>query len=792
MKLIQRNSGIPRFDTLADAVAADLSVDQMVITLGELAKSDKDGKTYVVYASGSGGITMANGNELIEHTGKAVTELDSIAGGIPDLVGNYDGQQVSVIGWHIDSDQGGGTLYWDSAKAKSDHNGGTVFSPTVPFGVTIDYLNAVGEIDPSGSGCWVRGEVSFFSPEGFGAVGDGAVDDIEAINASILAASLNGGGMVYTNQPHLITDSILLKSHVNFVHDNTLTTSGMSAYNPEHDAAVLFKGASVSTTTLTVSGTKDAYILPLLDVSGLLVNDMLIVELDSDFGGTSTGAGVESHLCKILSIDALNVTIDNPLPRAFPQADALVRKVDLIEGATARVSRIEGAPYHGFQLWWARSCVASGEVNPIGKNTLYIHRSFGNRMGEGLVGKNPLSTVSPWGYGFLVDYGSADNVISGGYFEDVRECSTGHNARRNTFSLNTIIRPVDNGMNVHGLGENDNVFEANTIVNSQQYGIAIGLLAASGGHAVCKRNVFRGNRLIGTTGYAIRETQFEDPGEECGTIIEGNIISDSLSTSIYISGAEADAPITNTIVRKNRIFNSGYRGIELNSIAVSDCQVEDNTIDGTGSDGIILNSPSGNNVITRNKINNTGSYGIRELQNIDGLNSENRIADNTLRNTGGTAIFLSATGTDRIKTEVSRNKITSAQGIGRGIELTGAGVSACSIDNNNINSTNGDGIIFNSSGEDHHVRNNRLRNIGGIGIRSTVPGTRIVESDNVIDSSVGAPYSGVADRQPTAGNWLKGDIVYNRGAVSAGSPTGWVCIVAGLPGTWEKYGTTAP
>ena len=44
----------------------------------------------------------------------------------------------------------------DSTKLKSEHNGGTVFSPTVPFSATTgDYLNGVGETDASGSGCWV-------------------------------------------------------------------------------------------------------------------------------------------------------------------------------------------------------------------------------------------------------------------------------------------------------------------------------------------------------------------------------------------------------------------------------------------------------------------------------------------------------------------------------------------------------------------------------------------------------------------------------------------------------------
>lgn len=82
-----------------------------------------------------------------------VDSVENIAG----LAGDYDGQQISLLGWHPDSDIGGGVLYWDPAKAKSDHNGGTVFSPTVPWSANIgDYLDGVGETDGSGFGCWVR------------------------------------------------------------------------------------------------------------------------------------------------------------------------------------------------------------------------------------------------------------------------------------------------------------------------------------------------------------------------------------------------------------------------------------------------------------------------------------------------------------------------------------------------------------------------------------------------------------------------------------------------------------
>lgn len=41
---------------------------------------------------------------------------------------------------------------------------------------------------------------------------------------------------------------------------------------------------------------------------------------------------------------------------------------------------------------------------------------------------------------------------------------------------------------------------------------------------------------------------------------------------------------------------------------------------------------------------------------------------------------------------------------------------------------------------------------------------------------------------PAAGTYAQGDIVFNTGAAAAGQ-VGWVCTVAGTPGTWKTFGT---
>lgn len=88
----------------------------------------------------------------------------------------HDGWESSYSG-----PVGGGEFVWDASMSKSSHNGGTIISNTVPFTWADDgasFLNAVGETDPSGFGCFVRVNLGdTLSPQMFGVKGYGAADD---------------------------------------------------------------------------------------------------------------------------------------------------------------------------------------------------------------------------------------------------------------------------------------------------------------------------------------------------------------------------------------------------------------------------------------------------------------------------------------------------------------------------------------------------------------------------------------------------------------------------------------
>ena len=79
--------------------------------------------------------------------------------------------------YHSGEGLGGGTFVWSASTAKSNHDGGTVISNTVPFTTHASFLAGTGETDSGGSGCWLRVTSSDpFEIHDFGAVPSASYD----------------------------------------------------------------------------------------------------------------------------------------------------------------------------------------------------------------------------------------------------------------------------------------------------------------------------------------------------------------------------------------------------------------------------------------------------------------------------------------------------------------------------------------------------------------------------------------------------------------------------------------
>lgn len=73
---------------------------------------------------------------------------------VANVLSYYGEWSATLIGPY-----GGDMFAWDATRPKSEHNGGTTHSPTVPWNGSqathANYLNGVGETNPGGTGCWV-------------------------------------------------------------------------------------------------------------------------------------------------------------------------------------------------------------------------------------------------------------------------------------------------------------------------------------------------------------------------------------------------------------------------------------------------------------------------------------------------------------------------------------------------------------------------------------------------------------------------------------------------------------
>lgn len=206
------NSLVSLFEDRAGATA--LGNPYTAPATGQIAFYVLPGRYKITATKGAETITFRN--ELV---GYEPAELVPTVATLAELLSASTDTDWNVksyfTGWaaYLDEPLGGGTFYWDATRAKSEHNGGTIISPTVPWdGNTgsshTDFLNGVGETDGAGSGCWVRGlnDGGVFI-EYFGAIPDSSVDVRYAIQAGMNYINSIGGGVLSAGEGEFLLSS---------------------------------------------------------------------------------------------------------------------------------------------------------------------------------------------------------------------------------------------------------------------------------------------------------------------------------------------------------------------------------------------------------------------------------------------------------------------------------------------------------------------------------------------------------------------------------------------------------
>jgi len=174
-------------DEYVEGVAVRVKQDSGFVTGTVSTATYADGKTTVTLDfPGTESITtsavyaeraLVSFQSLPKNLGDRTIYVGSVAESFAGLAGVADAQ-YSAIAWAsggavMTSPSGGGMFVYEPSRPKSDHNGGTVISPTVPpLSAQTDisnFLGGAGETDPSGNGCFVRLGVSVADPVIFGA-----------------------------------------------------------------------------------------------------------------------------------------------------------------------------------------------------------------------------------------------------------------------------------------------------------------------------------------------------------------------------------------------------------------------------------------------------------------------------------------------------------------------------------------------------------------------------------------------------------------------------------------------
>lgn len=98
---------------------------------------------------------------------------------------------ASVVAYYEGGQGGAGLYFWDAARPKSQHNGGSIVSPTVPWTgsqLTLpNFLNAVGETVPAGFGAWVL-IANEFSVTNFGVVATPGTNNFAALTKAVVTS----------------------------------------------------------------------------------------------------------------------------------------------------------------------------------------------------------------------------------------------------------------------------------------------------------------------------------------------------------------------------------------------------------------------------------------------------------------------------------------------------------------------------------------------------------------------------------------------------------------------------
>lgn len=180
--------------------------------------ADADGEFSAIYLLGKYKVVLTDSSDVQQWskdnyeaiTGGTDVTVDNIKALVDIDASNLGGGETAFVrAFFSDTDTGGGHFYWDSDKAKSDANGGTIIDPDTVGTLSATALGTFLDQQGSGvgTGCWVRLHDDRVVLTWWGADDTGAVDSADCLREAAGYLSAIGGGELVIPEGTFLLDS---------------------------------------------------------------------------------------------------------------------------------------------------------------------------------------------------------------------------------------------------------------------------------------------------------------------------------------------------------------------------------------------------------------------------------------------------------------------------------------------------------------------------------------------------------------------------------------------------------
>lgn len=670
----------------------------------------------------------------------------------------------------------------------------------------------------------------------YGAVGNGAHDDTAALNAAITYVNATGGGIVSLPPgTYKVNSQLVLKDKVVLAGSGRNNTTLDMSTTTATTAAVTATG-TVSSALPTFSNiTADAKTITFGSAPGVVAGDLLVITNSATSSwNTSRTYYQAGEFVRVASIAGNVVTLEHPLYDAYTGgATTSIYKVTPVTVGVRDLAARFKTGLSGVNVTYGYRCTFHDLIlSGSDQSNLQIDRCFNTNF-ERISVDDYTDPTAGLNYGITI--GNSQGIhVSGCFLSTYRHgLTTGGGSftgnvpcRDLVVENNTITSKNDSlwGLDLHGNSEF--AVLRNNILPT---GVAVG-----GDQCVIAGNLIHTNK-VNPSGIYLDELKGPNWTIENNTIIanaDGQASSNSAMINVGMNNSAFASCSRDGAMRivNNFIDLGSYNGRAIDvlnqfSNAVIDMDVTGNIVKGAastfrlgiyvagdGSHGFRSVAIKNNNIINasiqarytasrlldieNNTVYNADTSGIAYVNYATGYAGTQpdqtiNISNNTVYKPNKTGIQLGGDGDGTKTTLIVRGNV--ATGCVQG-GTTGSSYTDSSIYVTNAATAIVDGNVIGKDAAD--ASSSQTKSFGAFSVTNLFErnnhniGTLASQIGSITNRYGGFSYNGAnkvgfGTAAPSGGTYAVGDIVWNV-SPAAGSALGWICTVAGSPGTWKE------